>query len=110
MDPQGYMYVETGNGTFDTTLNAQGFPSQGDYGDSFIKIALDPASTQGNQNGNINGFGLKVVDYFTPFNQASLNSADRDLGSGGPMVLPDAAGSTRIPTCWSAPARRGKST
>ena len=64
------MYVETGNGTFDTTLNAAGFPIYGDYGDSFIKIALDSTTSQNNQN--INGWGLKVVDYFTPQNQAAL--------------------------------------
>lgn len=94
IDPQGYMYVETGNGTFDTTMNAAGFPIDGDYGDSFIKIALDPTTSQTNQN--INGWGLKVVDYFTPQNQASLSSADQDLGSGGPLVLPATAGSIMI--------------
>ncbi|HUB24149.1 MAG TPA: fibronectin type III domain-containing protein [Tepidisphaeraceae bacterium] len=94
IDPEGYMYVETGNGTFDTTLNAAGFPIDGDYGDSFIKIAIDSTTSQNNQN--INGWGLKVVDYFTPQNQASLSSADQDLGSGGPLVLPATAGSITI--------------
>ena len=94
IDPQGYMYVETGNGTFDTTLNPSGFPIYGDYGDSFIKIALDSTTSQNNQN--INGWGLKVVDYFTPQNQAALSSADQDLGSGGPLILPATAGSITI--------------
>ena len=94
MDPQGYMYIETGNGTFDTTLNVSGFPIYGDYGDSFIKIAIDTTTAQNNQN--INGWGLKVIDYFTPQNQASLSSADQDLGSGGPLVLPATAGSITI--------------
>ncbi|MGD0462116.1 MAG: fibronectin type III domain-containing protein [Tepidisphaeraceae bacterium] len=94
IDPQGYMYVETGNGTFDTTMNAAGFPVYGDYGDSFIKIALDSTTSQTNQN--INGWGLKVVDYFTPQNQASLSSADEDLGSGGPLILPASIGSITI--------------
>jgi hypothetical protein len=100
MDPQGYMYVETGNGTFDTTLAAKtgfniGFPQYGDYGDSFVKIGLDPTTNQSNQN--INGWGLQVVDYFTPQNQASLSSADQDLGSGGPLILPDSVGSASHP-------------
>jgi fibronectin type 3 domain-containing protein len=93
-DPQGYMYFETGNGDFDSTLNAQGFPINGDYGDSFVKVAIDSASTQASQN--INGWGLKVVDYFAPSNQAALSSADADLGSGGTFVLPRTAGTLAI--------------
>ena len=97
IDPQGFMYVMTGNGTFDTTMgspNAAGFPQNGDYGDSFIKIALDPTTTATNQN--INGWGLKVVDYFTPFNQATLSGNDQDLGSGGVLILPETAGSINL--------------
>ncbi|MGO9113898.1 MAG: fibronectin type III domain-containing protein [Thermoguttaceae bacterium] len=94
-DPQGYFYFQTGNGSFDTSLNSQGFPSNGDYGDSFVKVAVDPTTSQTNQN--VNGWGLKVVDYFTPYNQASLSAGDVDLGSGGPTILPDSAGSAAHP-------------
>ena len=106
VDPQGFMYVETGNGSFDTTVNAQGFPINGDYGDSFVKIGPDPTSTATSQN--TNGWGLKVVDYFTPFNQASLSSADEDLGSGGPMVLPDSVGNTTHPHLLVGAGKEGK--
>ena len=61
------IYVMTGNGTFDPTPG-------GDYGDSFLKIST--------------ASGLSIVDYFTPTNQADLDAADLDLGSGGPMALP----------------------
>jgi hypothetical protein len=89
VDPQGFLYFMTGNGVFDATL-ANSFPAHGDYGDSVLKLEVDKTSTQAHPN--VNGFGLKVVDYFTPFNQKPLTDADADLGSGGPLVLPDVAG------------------
>ena len=103
-DGSGDIYAMTGNGAFDgsnstgtvTGLNAAGFPVNGDYGDSFLKIAVDTVHNSPTKQ-NVNGWGLKVVDYFTPFNQAFLNSHDRDLGSGGILVLPDAAGDAAHP-------------
>ena len=83
-DPQGYIYLLAANGSFDTTLNARGLPSQGDFGNSFLKIATG-------------GGRLSVVDYFTMYNVEAENSRDDDLGSGGPLVLPpmkDASGKT----------------
>ena len=84
-DDQGNIYLMAANGTFDTTLNADGFPSRGDFGNSFLKIS--PASGK-----------LLVADYFTMFNVDAENAADDDLGAGGPVVLPDmtdASGKTR---------------
>lgn len=75
-DANGNIFVLDANGTFDTTLNAEQFPSQGDFGNTFLKIAT--ANKQ-----------LKVADYFEMFNQSSENSTDTDLGSGGALVLPD---------------------
>jgi Legume lectin domain/Fibronectin type III domain len=95
VDATGHLFFSTGNGTFDTTLTAAGFPSLGDYSDSVIKLAVDPTSSA--TNPNINGWGLKVVDYFTPFNQQDLSNSDHDLDSGGPLLLPNAAGSTAHP-------------
>jgi hypothetical protein len=106
VDSAGALYVETGNGTFDTTLNAAGMPSRGDYGDSFIKIVVDP--TTGPTNQNVNGWGLKAVDYFTPFNQASFDQHDTDLGSGGPMLLPDSAGSAAHPHLLIGGGKEGR--
>jgi hypothetical protein len=104
-DDQGNLYVETGNGTFDATLDANGFPAQADYGDSVLKLAPDPASGPANQNPN--GWGLKVVDYFTPHNEADLADGDTDLGSGGPLLLPDAAGSPDHPHLLVASGKEG---
>jgi hypothetical protein len=74
-DIAGNVYFLDGNGTFDTTLNAAGFPVNGDYGNAFMKL-----STSG---------GLAVADYFQMKNQQQENNTDTDLGSGGAMVLPD---------------------
>ncbi len=75
-DPQGNIYALIANGTFDTTLDVNGFPNKQDYGNGFVKI-----STAG---GN-----LKVADYFNMSNTVSESGQDADLGSGGAMVLPD---------------------
>ncbi len=73
-------------GTSDPSID---FPSEGDYGDSVVKIAVDPKSTASNPN--INGWGLQVLDYFTPSDQQYLNDNDVDYGSGGPLLLPATA-------------------
>lgn len=74
-DAAGNIYFILGNGTFDTTLNPSGFPTQGDCGNCFAKLAPS--------------FPLTLVDYFTPSNTVALSDSDSDLGSGGPLLLPD---------------------
>lgn len=69
------IYLQSGNGTFDYNL---GGPTNTDLGMSLIHL-----STVG---------GLKVLDYFTPFNAQCLNTLDRDLGSGGAILLPNQTG------------------
>lgn len=84
-DAQGNIYLLDGNGTFDAKLDGNGFPTRGDFGNSFLKLAAS-------------GGKLSVADYFAMFNIASENAIDLDLGSGGPLVLPDmtdASGRTR---------------
>jgi hypothetical protein len=75
-DTLGNIYFLDANGDFDTTVNAQGFPSDGDYGNAFMKL-----STTSNE--------LAVADFFEMDNEASENGSDTDLGSGGTIVLPD---------------------
>jgi hypothetical protein len=75
-DTSGNIFLLDANGTFDTTLDANGFPSQGDYGNAFLKI-----SSTNRQ--------LAVADYFEMSNQGAENGSDEDLGSGGALVLPD---------------------
>ena len=64
-------YFATGNGTFDADSGGS------DYGDSIVKLAFPTAGT------------FTATNYFTPFDQASLNAVDKDLGSGGPLLLPN---------------------
>jgi hypothetical protein len=75
-DSSGNIYLLAGNGTFDTTLNSQGFPVNGDFGNAFVKL-----STSGGH--------LAVADYFNMYNTVQESNADVDLGSGGAIVLPD---------------------
>jgi hypothetical protein len=105
-DAQGNIFVISGNGTFDTTLNSGGFPNKGDYGDAFLKLAFDPTTTATHQSAT--GWGLKVVDYFTPFNQNVLAITDKDLGSSGPVLLPDSVGSAAHPHLLLGTGKEGK--
>ena len=82
----------TGNGDFDAGV--------GDYGDSFLELTPDNST----QPTNKNGYGLSVTDYFTPFNEQTLSDNDTDLGSAGPLLLPDQSG-WPTPMRWSALAR-----
>jgi hypothetical protein len=72
-DSEGNVYVVTGNGKFDASLGGK------NYGDSVLKLDRN----------------LELRDYFTPFNESELNVADDDLGSGGPILLPDQPGGHR---------------
>jgi hypothetical protein len=81
VDASGNIYLLTANGAFETTMDAKGFPSAQDYGNSFLKIS-SPAA------------GLSVLDYFTMSNEVAESNADQDLGSGGELLLPDLMDST----------------
>jgi len=75
-DPQGNIYALIANGTFDTTLDTNGFPNKQDYGNAYVKISTTAGT-------------LQVADYFNMTNTVSESGGDVDLGSGGAMVLPD---------------------
>ncbi len=65
VDPvNGDVYVSTGNGPWNGKTN---------WGDSVLKLTPN---------------GARLVDAFTPKNQAYLNDNDLDLGSTGPGLLP----------------------
>lgn len=70
-DEAGHVFLATGNGAFDAGRGGR------DYGDSLLKL---------------DGESLRLSDYFTPYNAAHLDQDDSDLGSGGPVLLPDESG------------------
>jgi hypothetical protein len=72
-DSSGNIYLETADAIFDADSGGV------DFGDSILK--LTPGSN-----------GLSLADYFTPMSQALDNLNDLDLGSVGPLVLPDQPG------------------
>jgi hypothetical protein len=76
VDASGNIYLLSANGAFETTQDANGFPSRQDYGNSFLKISNSAA-------------GLSVLDYFAMSNEVAESNADQDLGSGGELLLPD---------------------
>jgi hypothetical protein len=88
-----FIYFLDANGTFDTTLTAQGFPIDGDYGNGVLKV-----STKGGK--------LAVTDYFNMYNTVSESDADEDLGSGGIMLLPPQKDSSG--TSWNLAVGAGK--
>jgi hypothetical protein len=71
-DAEGNIYAISANGRFDANANGMNF------GNSMLKLTSP---------------GLRLLDYFTPFNQKDLDRNDIDLGSTGAVLLPDAAGS-----------------
>ena len=71
-DASGNVYVATGNGAYDGTKN---------FSESVLKIS--PTGS--------------LIDWFTPFNRATFDANDIDLGSAGVIVLPDTVASTAHP-------------
>lgn len=75
-DSAGNIFLLDGNGTFDPKLDAADMPVNGDFGNAFLKL-----SAKGN--------ALRVADYFAPHDTVVNSNQDRDLGSGGILLLPD---------------------
>lgn len=74
-DSSNNIYFLDANGTFDTNLDANGFPKNKNFGNAFIKLSTS--------------VGLSVADYFETFNTVQQSNADEDLGSGGALIIPD---------------------
>ena len=84
-DSGGNLFLLDANGKFDTTLDANGFPSKDDFGNSILKLTAASGK-------------ISVADYFAQYNTVSASGSDQDLGSGGIVLLPDvkdSSGTTR---------------
>jgi Abnormal spindle-like microcephaly-assoc'd, ASPM-SPD-2-Hydin len=68
VDSQGYVYVFTGN------AYGNGYDGVQSFSESAIK--LNPAN------------GLSLVDWFTPSAWSTMDNADQDLSSSGPLLVP----------------------
>ena len=66
-DSNGDVYAMTSNGDWDGTSN---------FSDSFVRLSPN----------------LTVLDYFTPFDQATFAANDEDVGAGGLLLVPDQPG------------------
>jgi hypothetical protein len=84
VDSNNNIYMLVANGTFDTKLNAQGFPSMQDYGNSILKMS-------------ISGSTYAISDYFAMYDVTYEVNHDLDLGSGGLMLLPTLTDVNGIP-------------
>ncbi|HKR84004.1 MAG TPA: hypothetical protein VJS37_07490 [Terriglobales bacterium] len=72
IDSAGNIYLIAADGSFNASTGGQ------NYGDSVLKLKLSNGSFQ-------------VLDYYTPANNACLDHADLEIGSGGLMLLPSGA-------------------
>lgn len=88
VDASTNLFFEVANGTFNVTNNS----GRTEYGDSFMKLSTSN--------------GLAVVDYFTPWDQFTLQANDTDLGSGGLLMLPDQTGA--VPHLLLGAGKEGK--
>lgn len=70
-DSIGDVYAIAGNGTFDAHTGGA------DYGNTFIKLGPFRAGQES-----------LITDWFTPYDQNTLDASDMDVGSTGPMLIP----------------------
>ena len=86
--------VATGNGP------VAGDPTPGNSPPTVLGQAWVRLKVQGNGN-------LQPTDFFSPYDANALNAWDADVGSGGPVGLPDSFGTSSIPHLAVAAGKQG---
>jgi hypothetical protein len=76
-DGQGRIFVATGNGSGDGPAPGPGSKPPAQLSESVIRLAISSKEK------------ITAKDYFSPSNNDSLNADDLDLGSGGPLAIPE---------------------
>jgi hypothetical protein len=82
-DGPGQIIVTTGNG--DTSPIPPTNTPPGALGEAVVRLTVQNDGT------------LKATDWFSPDSRQTLDEFDTDLGSGGPMAIPDGFGTTSYP-------------
>ncbi|MCW2948091.1 MAG: bamB 2 [Actinoallomurus sp.] len=82
-DGQGRMFLSTGNGVMAPA--GPGNKPPGTLSESVVRLNVGT------------GGALSAADFFSPANAPTLDTNDTDLGSGGPIGLPDSFGTTAHP-------------
>jgi hypothetical protein len=91
-DSNHNVFVVTGDGPFNAYLENP-TPNAFSYSNSFLRLVLSQ--------------GLSVADYFTPCDQAALQDAAPDVGSGAPVLLPETAGAPLQPRLLLSGSKSG---
>jgi hypothetical protein len=82
-DGPGRLFVATGNGV--SPPPGPGSSPPGTLAESVVRLGVGAGGV------------LSAKDFFSPANNAKLDQDDADLGSGGPVPLPDSYGSSTHP-------------
>jgi hypothetical protein len=93
-DGSGRLFVATGNGDVPPPGPGNAPPSQ--LGNSIVRLGQQADGS------------LVAADFFAPFNASSLNALDLDVGSGGPVGLPDSFGVPGHPHLLVSGSKEGR--
>lgn len=93
-DPQGHIFVATGN-DYRTSSPAPGDQPPGALGNSVVRLRADGDGT------------VRADQFWAPPDSDALDANDGDLGSGGPVALPDSMGTPSHPHLLLQPSKSG---
>ncbi|GAA3550124.1 hypothetical protein GCM10022197_01190 [Microlunatus spumicola] len=82
-DGPGQIIFATGNGVSPSPRKGKNPPDQ--LAESVVRVGVQKDGT------------LEATDFFSPVNNSNLDTDDADLGSGGPLAIPDGYGTADHP-------------